>query len=363
MKILLATGIYPPEIGGPATYAQLLAQELPKRGIDVDVLPFRIVRGYPKIFRHFVYFLEVLFRLPQVDLIFTQDPVSTGLPVVCAAALMRKKVVMRVAGDYAWEQARQRYGVTDSIDEFQTKQYSGMTEIIRSVQKFSVRRANVVITPSNYFSKLVSGWLNDQKPVRTIYNGIDLAFEYDKKDKSEQKTIITSGRLVPWKGFDTLIRSLPNMPEWRLLIAGDGPDKNRLIDLATELGVHDRVKLLGQLGRSELFTQISQSHIFALLTTFESFSFQTVEAMHIGTPVIASNIGILGEIVENGASGILIEPTDIAGFKSQVEKIMSDQGFRQSLVEKGKSRAALFSIDRTLDQLTEVFKELTGEKS
>jgi hypothetical protein len=79
MKILLATGIYPPEIGGPATYAKLLSDELPKRGIEVDVLPFREVRKYPRGIRHGIYFLKILSRSRGVDIIFTQDAISTGL--------------------------------------------------------------------------------------------------------------------------------------------------------------------------------------------------------------------------------------------------------------------------------------------
>ncbi len=370
MKILIATGIYPPEIGGPATYAALLAQELPKWGFEVKVLPFSTVRQYPKVIRHIVYFFKVLDEAREADIIFTQDAVSTGLPVVCAAFLANKKVVMRIAGDYAWEQASQRFGVKDNIDEFQNKKYSigdgfnmVMVEVLRAVQRFSVGQANVVITPSKYFSNLVSGWLGGKKEIKTIYNGIDLNFEYKKAEKFNDKTIITAGRLVPWKGFDTLIGTLPQMSEWRLLIAGDGPDKDRLVNLAAELKVSDRVEFLGQLPREELFTKIYQSHVFALLATFESFSFQTVEAMHIGTPAIVGDIGNLSEIIDNGKNGILIDPKDGKSFIEYANRIVADAEFAKKLSENGKSRANDFSVNKTLDQLCEVFKKISGSNS
>jgi glycosyltransferase involved in cell wall biosynthesis len=362
MKILIATGIFPPEIGGPATYAAFLYNDLKARGDEVDVLPFREVRGYPKVIRHFVYFLKVLVRGYSVDIIFTQDPVSTGVPVIAAAFFLKAKVILRVAGDYAWEQATQRYGVTDTIDQFQTKKYGEEVERLRWLQRLVVKYAEVVITPSLYFSNLVSGWLGGAREVITIYNGIDLAVEYTKEEKFKDKTIISAGRLVPWKGFDTLIRVLAEMSGWKLLIAGDGPDKKRLVDLAYELTVSDRVQFLGQMQRTDLFAQIHRAHIFALLTTFESFSFQIVEAMHIGIPVIASNIGNLGEIIESGKNGILIEPTDIASFQQYAEHITADAIVAEQLTREAQARAKDFSIEFTMEKLYAVFKDVYARK-
>ncbi len=360
MKILIATGIFPPEIGGPATYAGLLRDELKKRGDQVIVLPFREVRQYPKLLRHLVYFFKVVSLSSKVDVIFTQDPVSTGVPVVCAAFFTRKRVVMRVAGDYAWEQSTQRYGVTESIDDFQKRVYSGSIEFLRTLQRFSVRHTDVVVTPSKYFSKLVGGWLGDSREVMTIYNGIDLSIEFKKEAKYPTKTMITAGRMVPWKGFDTLIRDLKDMPEWNLLIAGDGPDKERLMTLAQDCEVKDRVTFLGQLDRSDLLTRINSSHVFVLLSTFESFSFQIVEAMHVGVPVIAANIGNLSEIIDNGVSGVLLDPTDIELFKKTAARFISDQAYTESISIKAKVRASDFTIANTIDQVRAVFESVVS---
>ncbi len=102
MRILIATGIFPPDIGGPATYSKLLFDELPKRGFEVDVLSFGEVRKFPKIVRHFIYFLKVLSLGRKSDIIFVQDPVSVGLPVCIASKILRKKFALKIVGDYAW---------------------------------------------------------------------------------------------------------------------------------------------------------------------------------------------------------------------------------------------------------------------
>ncbi len=363
MKILIATGIFPPEIGGPATYAALLVEELKKRGDDVEVLPYREVRHLPRLLRHIAYFIKIIRASAGVDIVFTQDSVSTGIPVICARFFTRKKVVMRVAGDYAWEQSVQRYGVKETIDEFQNKKYSGMIELLRSLQRFTVRRADVVIAPSNYFRQLVANWVNNEREVKTIYNGIDLTVEFEKEPKFSEKTIISAGRMVPWKGFDTLILALKEMPTWKLLIAGDGPDRERLGQLIIQNGVQGRVTLLGQLPRVELLAKIYRSHIFALLSTFESFSFQVVEAMHVGTPVIVANIGNLTEVIENRKNGILIGSSDIGTFKQEAERISSDLEYSNTLSRQGKLRAADFSIGKTFDELHRVFEECGGVSS
>ena len=91
MKILIATGIYPPSVGGPATYSKILRDELPKRGVEVSVLSFDEVRHFPKGVSHVSYFLKIISRGWGVDVIFAQDPVSVGLPAFFAALLMGKR--------------------------------------------------------------------------------------------------------------------------------------------------------------------------------------------------------------------------------------------------------------------------------
>src|SRR5450631_1002176 len=131
MKILIATGLYPPQSGGPATYSKLLHDELPKHDIAVVVLPFSTVQHIPKVFRHTAYFFRVISQSAGCTIIYALDPVSVGLPASLAALLLRKKFILRVAGDYAWEQGRQRFGVKEELDEFQTKKYGWSVEIFR----------------------------------------------------------------------------------------------------------------------------------------------------------------------------------------------------------------------------------------
>ena len=125
MKILVATGLYPPEEGGPATYAKALHDFLPKFNVEVVVLPFSQVRKYPPFVRHLVYLYLCLKYSKGTSIIYALDPVSVGLPACIASFLTKKKFVVKVVGDYAWEQGMQRFGVTELLDDFlKKKSYS-----------------------------------------------------------------------------------------------------------------------------------------------------------------------------------------------------------------------------------------------
>jgi glycosyltransferase involved in cell wall biosynthesis len=359
MRILLATGLFPPEIGGPATYSKLLADEFPKRGISVDVLSFREVRKYPKVVRHIIFLGKCLVRGRSVDIIYAQDPVSVGFPSLMASKMLRKPFVVRIAGDYAWEQAVQRHGVTDSIDDFQNKKYGTSTEFLRKIQRFVARHAHKVITPSHYFQTLVSGWLEEQSQVVTIYNGIDLSEVAGIGGAPYVPgTLVSAGRLVTWKGFEALVELMKQLPEWKLTIVGEGPEEVQLKRKVRELHLEERVSFTGKLSRLELLRCIAHSEIFILNTSFESFSFQVVEAMAVGTPVITTNIGNLEEIVTHGKEGLLVSPNNIEALRSALESISSDVSMRKRIVDAAKRKAQTFSMERTLDATAKLLSEV-----
>ncbi len=362
MKILLATGIYPPDIGGPATYSKLLFDRLPEKGIDVHVVSFGSVRHLPKIIRHLVFFIKLVIHSWGVKVIYAQDTVSVGLPASLAAFVLRKPFMVRVPGDYAWEQAVQRFDVKDTIDDFQHKRYGFKTELLRRVQKFVVGRAVRVITPSHYFRVLVGGWICHPERVMTIYNGIDMT-SLPSVSTYEPKTILSAGRLVPWKGFKMLILALRDLPDWKLYIAGDGPDYATLKLFIEEQCLSARAILLGKVERSVLLDKIQHCEIFALNTHFESFSFLAVEAMYCGTPVITTRIGNLTEIVDDGISGLLITPDDTQDFLRYITLLHTDQKMREKIVNAAKKKAEMFSIESTLQKTAEVIVGLAHSPS
>ena len=159
MKIVIATPLYPPEIGGPATYAKLLEDGLLAKGVEVELVKFSEVRHLPKIIRHYVYYRLILKAARSADVILALDPVSVGLPAMYAARKARKPFVVKIVGDYAWEQGQQRFGVKQSLDEFvMTKDVPFPVHLLKLIQTRVARSATRIIVPSEYMKGILIKW-------------------------------------------------------------------------------------------------------------------------------------------------------------------------------------------------------------
>ncbi|MEK7088007.1 MAG: hypothetical protein AAB891_01865, partial [Patescibacteria group bacterium] len=145
MRILIATGIYPPDIGGPAEYARGVETAWRKAGHAVKALAFRFERKLPTGIRHLYYFLRVLLSLRGVDFVFSPDTFSAALPALCAAKLVRKKILIRTGGDFLWEQYVERTGDLALLRDFyatRLQRLSGKERLIFALLRFLFRHAD-----------------------------------------------------------------------------------------------------------------------------------------------------------------------------------------------------------------------------
>ena len=365
MKILICTGIYPPDIGGPATYSKLLFNELPKRGIKVEVLTFGEVRKYPKIFRHFLYFLKTLKKARNVDLIYAQDPVSVGYPACLVAKILGKKFVLKVVGDYAWEQQQQIKGASFiSLEDFQDKKFDLLTEIRRKIERRVAKKADKVVVPSYYLKKIVKLWGVSDQVISVVYNSFasrkitESKKELRQRFSFENKVIFSVGRLVPWKGFSLLIEIMKDFPDLDLLIAGDGPDKKKLEKKIIDLNLLNRVKLLGKIQQEKLLKKIKASDIFVLNTGYEGFSHQLLEVMSVGTPIITTAVGGNLELLENRKEGLLVQFNDKDSLKKAINELISEKETRTFLIENARQKVQKFNEKKMLKEIGQILKKI-----
>lgn len=331
MKLLIATGLYPPDIGGPATYSKTLAEELSKRGMEVEVLSFGSVRKLPKIIRHLVYFFKVLKSGGKADVIFAQDPMSVGLPSMLAAKILRKKFVLKIVGDYAWEQGVQRFGVKELQDIFLLKKnYPWQVKLLRWLEKFVAEKADKIITPSEYLKTVVVRWGIDAKNINVIYNAVEFRAVDPIKHEGE-RWLVSVGRLVPWKGFNVLIEIMSDLlkqfPDLKLKIVGSGPEKDKL-----ELGIRnyelrDSVEMCGELLHEKTLSYIHSADIFVLNSGYEGCSHVILEAVALGTRVLASNSGGNPELVLPNRIGCLFKYNNKDDIKEKIISSLLDKKY------------------------------------
>ncbi len=367
MKILIATGIYPPSIGGPATYAKLLHDELPQRGIHVRVISFDSVVHLPKGISHFVYFCKIFTAAFSHDVVYALDPVSVGVPSLVAARLAGKNFLVRIAGDYAWEQGTQRSGVVHTLDEFSAQKtgYPFFVRLLQYVQTFVARQADKIIVPSNYLKRIIAAWGVDAQHIKVIYNAFEQVAlpqetydEMRKKMALEGPLLISVGRLVPWKGFAMLIEVIAEISltikNIKLLIVGDGPDKEKLQHKITAFGVGESVMLTGKMSQKELFKYIRASDVFILNTQYEGFSHQLLEVMAIGTPIVTTSVGGNLELVEHSKDGLLVPYNDKAAIKAGILTLLKMEGESKRLTEAAKKKVAFFSTSKAIAEIVDV---------
>jgi len=335
MKILIATGLYPPEIGGPATYTKQLEVELPSRGIAVEVLPFSTTRHFPVGVRHLMYFWRCLRMAQRVDVVYAQDAVSVGLPASLAARVAGKKYMVRIPGDYAWEQGRQRWGVEAELDAFQTKKYGWRVECVRSIQKSVVRGAALVVTPSDYMNHLVRQWLPvaQQERVHTIYSSVSIPSSVEPHESVASFLIVSSGRKVPWKHFDAVERVVAKEHEWQFFLASELP-------------------------REEALSWVKAAQVYVLNSTYEGLSHALVEAMLLGTPVIATKVGGNPELIRDKVDGLLIPPQDDEALHKALMEVYNNPEAACERAESAKRRAEAFSLDSTVQALVTLLQTL-----
>jgi glycosyltransferase involved in cell wall biosynthesis len=312
MRIVLATGIYPPEIGGPATYVRAFSAWLPTHGHHATVVTYGDLSAAPDdgwsvrtisrvggpLVRYARYAWRVFCLARGSDVVFLQGPVSEGFPGAVAARLACRPYVLKVVGDYAWE-TDQRLGGKESLDEFVKRSHGGRVGIIEMLERWVARHAQSVIVPSRYLKGIVEAWGIPSKNVSVIYNTASPLPSVQDREMlralfgvADKNVVLTAVRAMPWKGVDFLISLWRDIPaDTMLCVAGEGPMLDAWKKRAQENALASRVRFLGRLDRETLAQWYAAADAFVLATGYEGFPHVVLEAVSTGLPCLVSDRG------------------------------------------------------------------------
>jgi glycosyltransferase involved in cell wall biosynthesis len=168
--------------------------------------------------------------------------------------------------------------------------------------------------------------------------------------KYKDEFVITSaGRLVPWKGFRTLIHIVATLRDRgmpiRLEILGDGVCRKELEDCVHEYSLEKHVYFRGILSRDKMAQYIKASDVFVLNTSYEGLSHQLLEVMSLGVPIITTDVGGNLELIEDGVTGCLVPYNDTQAFIEAIEKLRIAPEKANRYVEMAKIRIRVFHED------------------
>ncbi len=384
MRLIIASEIFPPDIGGPATYVTRIVPEFLKAGWEVKVITYADVKkvatesqlGYEvikiprnNILSKFIIYIKELNRLAkQADLIYAQGPIASGLPSLIVKWLAGKKVIMKIVGDVAWERARNRYDIKELTDEFQNKKYSLAIEFGRWLEHFIVRQMDKVIVPSQYLKKIVGQFGAKPDKIQVIYNALE---EIDCNLSKEQarvelgysgKILFSMARLAPWKGYEALINIMPRLEEKfteiKLVIVGDGPMFASLKSQVLSLKLEDYVELVGSVPHEETGKYFKAADLFVLNTGYEGLSHVLLETLSMKLPAVVSNIGGNPEVIEDGKNGYLFEFDNKEEMFNKICDLLSNGVKQKEFVEAGSKKLEQFTFKRMIDETKEQLKSM-----
>ena len=317
MKILITVGIYPPDIGGPASFVPRIAKLLEQNECEVTVIclsnekildnePYKIIR----ILRNqnlIIRWIKTVFNMiaygRDAELIFVN-----GLPMEAYIAnlFLRKKLIRKIVGDWAWERGRNKGITNDSFDEFQKNKHNLHLEIAKFSRGWTATKADLVITPSMHLKEVVKNWGVLENNLQVIYNGTKIQPRIDKQE-NEVLHFVTVGRLAPWKNIDKIIQAMALLNDkgfnFIFNIVGSGPIDEKLKKLVTDLKLEEKIFFLGQKKTNELNKIYLNSDIYIQASGYEGLPHVILEAINFNLSIISTPIGGTNEILLNGKNG------------------------------------------------------------
>ncbi|MGH2971980.1 MAG: glycosyltransferase family 4 protein [Gaiellaceae bacterium] len=341
MKVLVVSGIWPPDVGGPASHAPDVADFLHERGHHVEVVttawtppaptPYPVhwvSRSLPKGLIHARCAVLVAARAARAATVYTTGMFGRSFAGATAA---RKPYVVKLTADPAFERARRRGVVVGDVDEFQQRSGARLA-VLRLARDVELRRAAHVFCPSDYLRTLAVGWGVPAERVSVVPNPAPRLPELKPREELRRSfdmngaTLAFAGRLSPQKSLELAFAAVDAVDGVSLLVAGDGDERARL-----EAVAGPRVRFLGAQPRKRVLELFRAADASILSSSWENFPHTVVEALAAGTPVIATDVGGVAEVVVDGENGLLVPAGDGAALAEAVRRYFDDEHLRARL--------------------------------
>jgi glycosyltransferase involved in cell wall biosynthesis len=360
VRVLVVSGIWPPDVGGPATHAPEVAEGLLARGHEVSALttadaqpastPYPIdwvSRTLPAGVRHAAVARKVAELSRHVDVVYATSMVGRS------AFAVRAPLVVKVAGDPAFERSRRRGWYDGTLSEFQDASVGLVPQALRTLRTATLRRARTLVCPSDFLRRIVVTWGVEAEHVVVVPNATPPLPELPPRRAPARPTLVFAGRLTPAKSLPTAFEAVARAAtDVELLVVGDGELRAEL-----ERAAGPRVRFLGAQPRHVVLEQLAAADAALLSSSWENFPHTLVEALAVGTPVLATRVGGVPEIVEDGVNGLLVPPHDPAALAGAIDRFFGDADLRGRLQQDAAPSVQRFAPDAVLDRLESVLAD------
>ena len=386
LRVLIASSVYPPKIGGPASQAQLFARELDRRGVQVRVLTYgpavetkdgvdveyldcSTARGtLASLRRSLLVARQVnrLFKTFRPHVVQMQTPTGVlPLTVGVLARLNHTPSWVKFAADPVFQLLHERTptGGGSSALGMKLRLRAGAIKTLAKLV-FRTYRFAWATSPA-VASELKQRWGVSEKRIVTAPNLVDLRGVGPRDGIGDEEGtafgLLMVTRLQKQKGIDVAIRALAELgdPRFILRVVGEGDEKHaeELRRLARQLEVADRVDWAGKVAREQLPDEYRRASLLLVPSRYEPFGIVLIEAMASGLPIVATNVGGIPYVVDGGVCARLVEPDDAPALARAIGGLVADDGEMRRLRAAGLNRALEFDAAGGVGKWLDIYRE------
>ena len=319
MNILITVGIFPPDIGGPASFVPKISDFLIENGHNVKIIclsevgnihtednldVIRIKRSNNLPIRWIKTIYQIVKNGRRSDLIFVN---GLGLESAIANLILQKQLIRKIVGDPVWERAYNKKRTTESFDDFQNNKHSFLIEVQKLLRNWSINSAEIVITPSDHLKSFVSG-LGFSNKILKINNGVDITdIKKSNLHKADVNLLIIS-RLVIQKNINLVIEAMELLDNknLKLSIIGEGGEFSKLEAVIHDLNLQNRVQLLGKIDNNRIPQFLLTADIFIQASDYEGLPHSVLEAINYEVPILSTEVGGCKDLLNDGERGFII---------------------------------------------------------
>ena len=410
MKIVIATAVYYPMINGVAVFSHNLARGLAKRGHEVLVLcPSQKGKSYSTeeegVKTEYLRSVEVkiypdqIHDLPEKRKLFGRELPRLfyrhGFKVSVFPQLEVKKILDRFNPDVVHVQVSdpiglsvvwyaKKHGIPVVTTEHNQPEVltdpikmPGMLKkpanyLLAAYFRNRQGRSDFVTMPTEQAIRNLLAQRELKVPIAAVSNGVDLssfqpgkaAAEIYQKYQIPQKVpiVLYVGRVDPEKQvgrvIDAFSKVQKKIPEAKLLIVGDGVDRERLEKKVARIGLSQSVRFLGKVLPPDLYEIYKVGTVFATASEIETQGIVLIEAAAVGLPLVAVNAGAVAEVCLNNKNGFLCRPKDTSGIARSLKKILENHELAQKFSQKSIEIAREHDFENTLDRFINIYRRV-----
>ncbi len=312
--------------------------------------------------RHYRGAALVHHRARENDVVYTTGMFGRS---ALGATLARRPYVVKLTADPAFERSRRRGLVGGDVEEFQRGGGGLAGGLLRTARNAELRRAAHVYCPSAYLRSLAVSWGVAPERVSLLPNPAPTLPPLPPREELKRTfglngaAIAFAGRLTAQKSLGRALDALARTDHVQLVIAGEGPDRASLEARARELGVESRVRFLGPQPRERVVELLHAADATILSSSWENFPHTVVEALAVGTPVLAMEAGGVGEVVHDGVNGLLVPAGDTRALGDAVRRYFEDAELRERLRAAAAASVADYAPERVFGELEAKLEEVS----